>query len=163
VTENPAGRVSEAQPDGPAPPVENAQTADLAAHAAAVRRDALKGKRRLTSSVLAMEVVVFWLAIIVAIVSSHVSARVAVPVGVALALACIAIAGLIKRRWAFRAGGALQVLAIACGFAVPTMFVVGAIFALLWIAAIRIGDSAIRMADRYTASVAAGRESADRR
>ncbi|MGH8889662.1 MAG: DUF4233 domain-containing protein [Acidothermaceae bacterium] len=139
---------------GDQPPV------DLAAHAAAVRRDAWKGKRRLTSSVLAMEVVVFWLAIIVAIVSSHVSATVAIPVGVALALACIAVAAMIKRRWAFRAGGALQVLAIGCGFAVPTMFVVGAVFALLWIAAIRIGDSAIRMAERYAASVGAAREPA---
>ena len=38
-------------------------------------RDAVKGKRRLTSSVLSMEIIVFWLAIIVAIVQSHVESR----------------------------------------------------------------------------------------
>lgn len=118
-----------------------------------VARDAVKGKRRLASSVLAMEVVVFWLAIIVAVVMSHVAAAIAVPVGVGLALACIVVAARIKRRWAYAAGSVLQVLAIACGVVVHTMFVVGAIFALLWIAALRIGDSAIRVAERYAASI----------
>lgn len=121
--------------------------------AARVARDAVKGKRRLASSVLGMEVVVFWLAIIVAVVMSHVAAAIAVPVGVALALACIVVAARIKRPWAYAAGSVLQVLAIACGFVVHTMFVVGAIFALLWIAALRVGDSAIRVAQRYAASI----------
>lgn len=121
--------------------------------AARVARDAVKGKRRLASSVLGMEVVVFWLAIIVAVVMSHVAAAIAVPVGVALALACIVVAARIKRKWAYAAGSVLQVLAIACGVVVHTMFVVGAIFALLWIAALRIGDSAIRVAERYAASI----------
>jgi len=51
----------------------------------------------------------------------------------------------------------LQVLAIACGFAVPTMFFVGAVFALLWVAALRVGDSAIRTARKYAASVGESR------
>jgi len=127
--------------------------ADVAARVASVRRDAVKGKRRLASSVLAMEVIVFWLAIIVAIVSSGVAAAVAVPVGVTLALACIVVAARITRPWAYRAGAAVQVLAVACGFAVHTMFVVGALFAVLWVAAVRIGDSAIRVAEQYAASV----------
>jgi hypothetical protein len=37
------------------------------------------------------------------------------------------------------------------------MFVVGAVFALLWIAALRIGDSAIRTANQYAASVGQSR------
>lgn len=131
--------------------------------AARVSRDAVKGKRRLASSVLAMEVVVFWLAIIVAIVMSHVAAAAAVPVGGALALACIVIAARIKRRWAFAAGSVLQVLAIACGFVVTTMFFVGAVFTLLWIAALRIGDSAIRVANQYAASVEQGDSGIDNR
>jgi hypothetical protein len=126
---------------------------ELAARAAQVRRDAIKGKRRLASSVLAMEVVVFWLAIIVAIVSSGVSAAAALSVGGALALACIVIAARITSRWAFAAGSVLQVCAIGCGVVVHTMFFIGAIFALLWIAALRVGDSAIRVADRFAASV----------
>jgi hypothetical protein len=126
---------------------------ELAARVAQVRRDAIKGKRRLASSVLAMEVVIFWLAIIVAIVMSGVSAPAALAVGGALALACIVIAARIKRRWAFAAGSVLQACAIACGFAVPVMFFVGALFAVLWFAALRVGDSAIRVADRFAASV----------
>ncbi len=127
--------------------------AELAARVAQVRRDAVKGKRRLASSVLAMEVVVFWLAIIVAIVSSGVAVPAALSVGGALALACIAIAARITRRWAFAAGSALQACAIACGVVVHTMFFIGAIFALLWVAALKVGDSAIRVADRFEASV----------
>jgi hypothetical protein len=126
---------------------------ELTARVAQVRRDAIKGKRRLASSVLAMEVVVFWLAIIVAIVSSGVAVPAAVGVGGALALACIVIAARIKSRWAFAAGSVLQACAIACGFVVHTMFFIGALFAVLWVAALWVGDSAMRVADRFAASV----------
>jgi hypothetical protein len=133
---------------------------EIAERVAAVRLDAIKGKRRLASSVLAMEFVVFWLAIIVAVVMSHVAVAVAASVGGVLALACLVIAARIKKRWAFAAGSVLQVLAIVCGFVVPVMFFVGAVFALLWIAALRVGDSAIRVAERFAASVGGPTESA---
>jgi len=116
-------------------------------------RDAVKGKRRLTSSVLAMEVVVFWLAIIVAIVQDHVSIAAALSVGGALAVGCIVIAGMIRRPWAYLAGGVLQVLAIACGFVVPVMFVIGGIFAVLWVVCIRLGDAALGRAKQFEAYV----------
>jgi uncharacterized protein DUF4233 len=116
-------------------------------------RDAIKGKRRLTSSVLAMEVVVFWLAIIVAIVQENVSLAAALSVGGALAVGCIVIAGMIRRPWAYLAGGVLQVLAIACGVVVPAMFVVGGIFAVLWIVSVRMGDAALRRAQQFEAYV----------
>jgi hypothetical protein len=112
-------------------------------------RDAVKGKRRLTSSVLAMEVIVFWLAIIVAIVQDHVSLAAALPVGGALAVGAIVMAAMIRRPWAYLAGGALQVLAIACGFVVPAMFVIGALFAVLWVIAVRLGDGALRRARQF--------------
>ncbi|HET9188272.1 MAG TPA: DUF4233 domain-containing protein [Acidothermaceae bacterium] len=126
---------------------------ELAVRVAQVRRDAIKGKRRLASSVLAMEVVVFWLAIIVAIVSSGVAAPAALGVGGALAVGCVVIAARITRKWAYVAGSVLQVGAIACGVVVHTMFFIGALFALLWFAALRVGDSAIRVAERFAASV----------
>ena len=126
---------------------------DTAAHVAAVRRDAIKGKRRLAASVLGMEVVVFWLALIVAVVVSRVSAAVAVPIGVGLALCCVLVAASIRRPWAYPAGWVLQLLAVASGFVVHTMFVVGAIFLLLWLAALRVGDAAIRVANNYAARV----------
>lgn len=116
-------------------------------------REAVKGKRRLTSSVLAMEVVVFWLAIIVAIVQNHVSLAAALAVGGALAVGCIVVASMIRRPWAYRAGGMLQVLAIACGFVVPVMFVIGGIFAVLWVVCIRLGDAALGRAKQFEAYV----------
>jgi len=116
-------------------------------------REAVKGKRRLTSSVLGMEVVVFWLAIIVAIVQDHVSVAAALAVGGALAVGCVVVAGMIRRSWAYRAGGALQVLAIACGFVVTAMFVIGGIFAVLWVVCIRLGDAALGRAEQFEAYV----------
>lgn len=118
-------------------------------------RDAVKGKRRLTSSVLSMEVVVFWLAIIVAIVQSHVNPVGAICVGGVLALGCIVVAGMIRQSWAYRAGSALQLLAILCGFVVPAMFVVGFLFAVLWAVALRMGDAALRRARQFEAYVGA--------
>ena len=126
---------------------------DPAEHVEAVRRQAVKGKRRLTSSVLSMEVVVFWLAIIVAIVQSHVAVPLALAVGGALALGCIAVAGMISRPWAYRAGTVLQVLAVACGVVVHVMFVVGVLFAVLWVVAVRMGDTAMRKAEEYASSL----------
>jgi hypothetical protein len=116
-------------------------------------RDAVKGKRRLASSVLAMEVVVFWLAIVVAIVQSHVQVAAAIGVGGGLAVACLVVAAMIRREWAYRAGSVLQGLAVLCGFVVPTMFVVGIVFAALWIVALRMGDAALRRAKQFEAYV----------
>ncbi len=118
-------------------------------------RDAIKGKRRLTSSVLSMEFVVFWLAIIVAIVQSHVRVPIALATGGALAVGCIVVAGMIRRPWAYRAGAVLQVLAILCGFVVPVMFVIGALFAVLWTVAVRLGDTALRRAQQFDTYVGA--------
>jgi uncharacterized protein DUF4233 len=119
-------------------------------------RDAIKGKRRLTSSVLSMEFVVFWLAIIVAIVQSHVQVAAALTIGGVLAVGCLAVAGMIKRPWAYKAGTALQVLAILCGFVVAAMFAVGVIFAVLWIVSLRMGDAALRRAQQFEAYVGVG-------
>jgi hypothetical protein len=112
-------------------------------------RDAVKGKRRLASSVLAMEVVVFWLAIVLAIVQSHVQVAAATGVGGGLAVACLVVAARIRSSWAYRAGSVLQGLAVSCGFVVPTMFVGGVVFAVLWIVALRMGDAALRRAEQF--------------
>jgi Protein of unknown function (DUF4233) len=128
-------------------------TAYTAEDVEAIRQDAMKGKRRLTSGVLGMEFVVFWLAIIVAVVMTDVSAAVAVIVGVVLALGCLVVVARISRPWAYRAGTVLQALAVACGFAVPAMFILGVIFAGLWLVALRLGDSAIRRAEEFAAAI----------
>lgn len=98
-----------------------------------------KETRRLFASVLGMEAIVFWLAIIVAIVMSHVDAVLAISVGATLAVACFVLAGMLRHHWAYVAGSVLQVLAIASGFIVPAMFVIGILFAGLWVWAFRMG------------------------
>lgn len=95
--------------------------------------------RRLCAVVLSMQAVVTALAIPVAIAVSHADATVAGAVGGGLALTGLVIAGLLRYRWAYYAGTILQVLVIATGFVVTTMFFLGVIFGALWITAIWLG------------------------
>ena len=57
-------------------------------------------------------------------------------VAAGLALACLLLAGLLRAEWAYAAGWVVQGAAIALGSVIPLMFVLGAIFALLWGAAV---------------------------
>jgi hypothetical protein len=92
--------------------------------------------RRLCATLLTLQAVVTALSIPVAIAVVHVSATTAGSVGGGLAVAGLVIAGLLRYRWAYVAGSILQILVIATGFMVPTMFFLGIIFAALWITAI---------------------------
>ncbi|MFC6080050.1 DUF4233 domain-containing protein [Sphaerisporangium aureirubrum] len=94
------------------------------------------GMRRLCASVLGMEAIVLALVTPVAIMVNNVEPMLAVSVGIGLAVACVVVAGLLKRPFAYIAGSVVQVLAIATGFLVSIMFFLGVIFAALWITAI---------------------------
>lgn len=94
------------------------------------------GMRRLCASVLGMEAIVLGLITPVAIMVNRVAPAVAVPVCLGLALACVVVAGMLKRPFAYVAGSVLQVLAIATGFLVPMMFFLGVVFTALWVTAI---------------------------
>ncbi|SDI32133.1 Protein of unknown function [Sinosporangium album] len=98
--------------------------------------DVTPGMRRLCASVLGMEAIVVGLITPVAISVGGVEPALAVTVGIGLAVLCVLTAGLLKRRFAYVLGSLIQVLAIATGFLVSTMFFLGAIFAALWITAI---------------------------
>ncbi|MEV4098314.1 DUF4233 domain-containing protein [Streptosporangium saharense] len=94
------------------------------------------GMRRLCASVLGMEAIVVGLFTPVAINVQGVAPAFAVTVGLGLAVLCVLVIGMLKRPFAYVVGSAVQVLAIASGFLVPTMFFLGVIFAALWITAI---------------------------
>ena len=66
-------------------------------------------------------------------------------VGGLASLACLVLAGLLRRSWALAAGSVLQVLIIATGVVVPTMFFLGAVFAGLWALAIFLGRRVERL------------------
>jgi hypothetical protein len=58
---------------------------------------------------------------------------------VALAVLSIALAGLLRRRWAWWAGGALPLVLIACGFLVHvSLAVLGVMFGLVWAYVLRV-------------------------
>jgi Protein of unknown function (DUF4233) len=93
--------------------------------------------RQLCGTVLIMEAVVIALAIVPAISLEHLRAGVAGGVGGGLAVCALLLGGLVGRRaWALWAGSVLQVLVIAAGTFVPAMYILGAIFAALWITGI---------------------------
>ena len=58
--------------------------------------------------------------------------------GIAMVVS-ILLCGLITRPGGVQLGWAFQIALIASGFVVPTMFVMGAIFAALWWASVRYG------------------------
>ena len=95
--------------------------------------------RQLCGTVLAMEAIVIGLAIPVAIVLEHLRRGVAGGVGGGLAVCALLLSGLVGRprmAWALVAGSVLQVLVIAAGIVVPAMYILGVIFAALWVTGI---------------------------
>lgn len=89
-------------------------------------------KRGMCAAILSLEAVVLGLTTPVMINLEHVPWRTAVWVGLGLCVACLVLAGLLRSEAAYIVGWAIQVAAIGLGFVVPMMFVLGAIFALLW-------------------------------
>jgi hypothetical protein len=56
-----------------------------------------------------------------------------------LAVTCLLVAGMLRSRAGYVLGSALQVAVLATGFWVTEMFLLGAVFGALWVAALRIG------------------------
>lgn len=96
--------------------------------------------RVLGSSVLALEAIVVLLAIPIAVNNENVNAGLALVIGVAIALLMLVTIGFISRPIAVPVGWTLQVLTVGTGFVVPTMFIVGGVFACLWYFAVKNGQ-----------------------
>ena len=78
-------------------------------------------------------------------------------VGGALTLSLLLAAGVLGRPGGYAVGSALQVAVVASGLAVPLMYVVGAIFAVLWVASLRLGARIDReRAERVERATGAG-------
>ncbi len=89
-------------------------------------------RRGMCAAILSLEAIALGLTTPVMISVSEVDTAVALVVGLGLALVCLLLAGMLRREWAYAAGWGVQVVAIGLGFVVPMMFLLGAIFALLW-------------------------------
>ena len=94
--------------------------------------------RQLGATILVLEAFVVGFAALVAFGLREVPTPVVWGVGGG-ALALMVCAGLLRWRLGYVVGSVLQAGVLAIGFAVPMMFLVGGIFAALWVAALRLG------------------------
>jgi len=60
-------------------------------------------------------------------------------IGIVLSVVLLVLSRTVTRPGGYVAGTVVQVPVIACGLAVPLMFLAGGIFAILWVAALRLG------------------------
>jgi uncharacterized membrane protein len=113
---------------------------DPAAEPAQVPTNTERSPRRgMAAAVLSLEAVTLGLTTPVMITIADVDTSLALSVGLGLAVVCLLLAGMLRAEWAYLAGYGVQVAAVALGFVVPVMFVLGAIFATLWTAADLLG------------------------
>jgi hypothetical protein len=110
--------------------------------------------RGIGAAVLVFEGLVVFFATLVALDLSDIDHATLWLVGGTASVACVVLAALLRRRWAFAAGSVLQVLVIGTGVVVPVMFFLGAVFAGLWILAIVLG----RRVERLNAAAAPEQE-----
>ena len=96
-------------------------------------------RRGMCAAVLSLEAITLGLSTPVMITLTDIPASTALALGLGLALACLVLAGLLRSEPAYAAGWVIQLGAIGLGFVVPMMFLLGAIFALLWGTAVFLG------------------------
>ena len=109
-------------------------------------------KRGMCAAILSLEAVTLGLTTPVMISVANVDVSTALWIGLGLTVACLLLAGMLRSSWAYGAGWLIQVAALGLGFVVPLMFVLGAIFALLWGTAYFLGRKIEReRAEAYAA------------
>lgn len=90
-------------------------------------------------AVLIFEVVVFGLAVPVMIFVSSVPGEIAALSGGVAALLALVTAGMLRRPAGYYVGWLTQIVGIALGFLTPGMFIVGGMFASLWVLTFVLG------------------------
>lgn len=98
-------------------------------------------QRRLCAAILLLEAVVLGLSTPVLISVESVDTAPALWTGLGLTVACVVVSGLLRHRWAYALGWAIQVAAVLLGFLTGAMFALGAIFLVLWFTAVRLGGT----------------------
>ena len=107
------------------------------------------------AAILSLEAVVLALTTPVMINLANVPWRTACAIGLGLCVACLLLAGMLRAEAAYVVGWVIQLAAIGLGLVVPMMFVLGAVFALLWGSAYFLGRKIEReRAEAYAAYAA---------
>ena len=104
-----------------------------------VRRRSRTVRESLASIVLAFEIIVVFLASLVAFGLNAQPAAVALIGGGAICLALVVTLALLRYDWAFVLGSVLQGVIVATGIFVPVMWVIGLAFAGMWIYCMIVG------------------------
>lgn len=107
--------------------------------APATPRPQRPARRTFAATVLVLEAFVVFFAALVAY-----GLRLAEPLGIAavaggIGLAALLSAGLLRGPVGYVLGSVVQVWLVACGLVLPAMYVVGGIFAVLWVVGLRLG------------------------
>ncbi len=95
--------------------------------------------RALCAAMLTLQAVVLGLTTPVLISVANVDVSTALLLGLGLTAACLVTAGLLRKPWAYLVGWAIQIATFGLGFVIPTMFLLGIIFASLWAGAYFLG------------------------
>jgi hypothetical protein len=104
------------------------------------------------AAILTLEAVVLALTAPVMINLANVHWRTACAIGLGRCVACLLLAGMLRAEAAYVVGWVIQLAAIGLGLVVPMMFVLGAVFALLWGSAYFLGRKIEReRAEAYAA------------
>jgi hypothetical protein len=96
-------------------------------------------QRRLCAAILLLQSIVVGLSSAVMATVEGVDKPMALGAGLGLAAACLVVAALLRRPWAYALGWVVQAGTVALGIITPAMFALGAVFLALWITAVRLG------------------------
>ncbi|KAE8762340.1 DUF4233 domain-containing protein [Georgenia thermotolerans] len=111
-------------------------------------------RKTLAMSVLVSEVFIVLFASLVAFGLRLAEPGVVWAIGGAAMLACALCAGLLRHRLGYVLGSVIQALLLLSGFVLPMMFIVGAIFAVIWVVALRVGSRIdVERQERYAAEL----------
>jgi hypothetical protein len=117
----------------------------------AVRRKR-PAKPQFTQTILVLEAVLVFFATLVAYGLRLTDPTAIWWVGGSLSVVLILLSGMMSRPGGYLAGSIAQVLVLAGGIFVPTMFVIGGIFVILWVVALRLGGKIDRERAEYDAA-----------
>lgn len=109
--------------------------------------DPMKGIRGVFAAALVLEAIVVWLALLVLPKFGDGATPLGLGAIAAVGLAMVVASGLQGRPWGLGLALALQVAVLLCGFLVPALAAVGAVFVLVWAGLLLLRrDVALRMA-----------------
>jgi Protein of unknown function (DUF4233) len=89
-------------------------------------------RRSMCAGMLVLQAIVLFLTGVVTIGMTDLGIGTSLALGVGLAVLCVVAAGMLGRPGGYALGWVVQVVSIALGFVVTSMFFVGVVFAILW-------------------------------